>query len=191
MVTHSKMTYQQSDISIAKDQPVRKVSYRRWIIGMVLLVPLVIIWTTFMRGDLRSFKVISLSMYPTLDVGDYVVMQRQGDFVDLRHKVIAFRAISSPTEILTKRVLAADNDVVSLRRGKLFVNNVPEAAVLDVQIEAMVDHDWKVPADHVFVVGDNRNNSYDSLDYGPVPRAQILGVLTFRYWPLRRMGSLF
>lgn len=165
------------------------VSRLRWIISLAILLPVSIVYANFIRGEYRSFYVVSLSMYPTFDIGDCVIMERESKNFELRGKVIAFVSPENADEILTKRVVAASGDTVALRKGKLLVNGHAETPP-HAPIAFVADRNWSVGPNEVFVLGDNRNNSYDSIDYGPVPRSKILGVLVYRYWPFNRLGKV-
>lgn len=170
-------------------QPTRKVSTLRWLLGLVVMVPLVVLWGMFLGGGVRTYKVISGSMIPTLLVGDCVIMEREERYDTLRGKIIAFADPEVSTDTLTKRVLAGENDVVRIKRGQLYVNDEPEPKAHE-KIKNVRDQEWKVGKGQVFVVGDNRNDSFDSIDYGPIARSNILGVVTYRYWPFSRRGRL-
>jgi len=47
-----------------------------------------------------------------------------------------------------------------------------------------------IPADHFFMMGDNRGESADSRYWGPVPRDNLIGQAFFTYWPPKRIGTL-
>lgn len=165
------------------------MSALRWAVGLILVVPVTVVWAFFIGGSVRSFKVVSGSMIPTLGIGDYVFAEREEDMSCLKGRIIAFYDPEAPETPLTKRVVACGGDTVEIRDGQLWVNGQHEKAgrppILNVS-----DRSWKVSARQVFVVGDNRNDSMDSIDYGPIDSVRILGVIFFRYWPPARFGSL-
>lgn len=165
----------------------RKISLVRWMISIIIMVPLVFVWTMFLSKKWMSYEVISASMAPTLQVGDCVIMKSEADFQHLKDQIIAFKDPHDKDQALTKRVVAEENSTVQVWNGQIYVdkNLVPGEPLTDVS-----NQKWDVPAGHVFVMGDNRNNSNDSIDYGPIARKDILGVLIYRYWPWARHGPL-
>jgi signal peptidase I len=139
-------------------------------------------------------------MQPTLQVKDRVLVNKLSyDLHDVhRGDVVVFERPPGETEKikdLIKRVVAVEGDTLTLQDGKVLVNGkavdepyVPEGAET-VNICAFTGT-VKVPDGHVFVMGDNRENSKDSRCFGPIDEDLIVGRAFIRVWPLSALGTL-
>jgi signal peptidase I len=139
----------------------------------------------------------SESMLPTLVIDDRLIIEKisyrfrkpeRGDVV-----------VFSPTDTLKeqdykeafiKRVIGTPGDVVEVKNGNVYVNaqQLTEKYILDAP-----NYKYgpiKVPEGQYLVLGDNRNNSYDSHYWGFVPFKNIIGRASVRFWPPSRVGSL-
>lgn len=142
----------------------------------------------------------SLSMFPTFEIGDqflvdkvskYVHEPETGDIVVFEPPQALRDRGYKKKDAFIKRLIARGGDTVKITQGKLFVNG-------EAREEPFVNEDpnyeWgpgEVPQGFVMVLGDNRNNSYDSHVWGFLPEKNIIGKALVRYWPPSRIGSSF
>jgi signal peptidase I len=137
-------------------------------------------------------RVESISMQPTLEAGNYVIVNRLAYKLGkpARGDIIVFRYPPDPErEPYIKRVIGLPGDVIRVIGGKVYVNDQP---LNEPYIAAAPNYEgtWTVPANSLFVLGDNRNRSSDSHSWGMVPIANVLGKALVVYWPPQSWKSL-
>lgn len=165
-----------------------------WEVVEIVLVAFVLSWV--LRTFVVEARVIPTgSMLPTIQLQDRIFVDkfffkyfdeiRQGDII-VFHPPPAAHA----TEDFIKRVIGLPGDTVEIKNHLVFVNGkkLSESYLLE-----QPDDDFpaiKVPSDSLFVMGDNRNNSADSREWGFLPLKNVTGRALFRYWPLNSVGVL-
>ena len=131
------------------------------------------------------------SMLPSLKSGELVVVNRLAyKFSSPGHgEVIVFRFPRDPSQEFIKRVVGLPGDKVTIARGVVSING---QKMNEEYITAPPGYqgEWTVPAGAVFVLGDNRNNSSDSHNWGSVPFEDIIGEAVFVYWPPDQWGLI-
>jgi len=154
---------------------------------------------------LQAFKIPSASMLPTLQIGDYLLVNklRYGLRMPgsrrywLRSSwpqpgdVIVFGDKHDRTLQYVKRVIAVAGEVVEIRDKQVFVNGEPRdvptayfSPPSHVQSASPRDNfgPARVPPRHVFVLGDNRDQSFDSRFWGFVDVRNVEGKALLVYW---------
>jgi signal peptidase I len=199
-----------------EDSKKRPLSFLRELPALIILAfILALLIKTFL---VQAFYIPSASMEATLMPGDRVLVNkvdyhlhdpRRGDVIvfenpqpvaEPHRNPIAGAAhwlaqglgfSQSPDEDFIKRVIGLPGDTVKVAADGTYVNGVK-------LVEPYVYGDgpgplgtWHVPADSVFVMGDNRSNSNDSrVSLGPIPMDKIVGKAFVKIWPPSRIGGL-
>lgn len=109
-----------------------------------------------------------------------------------RGDIVVFHYPHDPSKSYIKRVVAVPGDRVEIEDGQLYVNGklVRETYIPQEYEDFRSYPETVVPPAHYFVLGDHRNLSNDSRDFGPVDSTYIYGKAVFVYWPMDRMGTL-
>jgi signal peptidase I len=136
-------------------------------------------------GKLKLEKVISESMEPTLMVGDTLLVDANG-FPD-RYTVVVLNDPEEADGKLVKRIIGMPGDRLKIQGGIIYLNGQEEYST-EIEANAVETPDMRVtvPAGKIFVMGDNRNNSADSREFGAVPIESIVGTVKAVIWPPSR-----
>lgn len=132
-----------------------------------------------------AYDSFDLSWLPFGDIEDWTPFgdPQQGD-------VVVFRFPFDPDRDFIKRIIALPGQTVEVVDGVVFVDG---AALEEPYIFEEVLYNFgpaTVPEDEVFVLGDNRNNSYDSHSWGMLDQDLIIGRAELRYWPFSDAGRV-
>lgn len=136
-------------------------------------------------------RVEGISMEPSLKDGQFVVVNRLAYHWQEpeRGDIIVFHFPSDPTRRFIKRVIGLPGDVIAVHDGQLDINGVTLEEPYIAE-SPRYQGDWRLSPTEVFVLGDNRNNSSDSQNWGPLPIDEIIGKAVLVYWPLDTIGLI-
>jgi signal peptidase I len=155
------------------------------------------------------------SMLPTLQINDRLIIDKvsyrfanpvRGDIVvfnptaELEKKMIinpiTKKEEQEYKEAFIKRVIGLPGDRIDVKSGKVYING---KVLSEKYLDEPPGYNWSstaltpdgiVPEGHYLVLGDNRNNSYDSHYWGFVPKDKIVGKAVVRFWPINRAGGI-
>jgi signal peptidase I len=109
-----------------------------------------------------------------------------------RGDVVVFRYPRDTSKSFIKRVIGVAGDRVRIEAGQVLVNGQPvaEEYVPGIYADQRSMGEIVVPAESYFVLGDHRNLSNDSRDFGPVAQSYMIGKAVFGYWPFEKLGKV-
>ena len=136
-------------------------------------------------------RVYNISMQPTLHEGNLLVVNKLAyKFGEPKHgDIIVFHYQGTVTEDYIKRVIGLPGDTVDIGNGIVRVNGQTITEPYIAELPGYTGT-WKVPEGEIFVLGDNRNHSSDSHDWGFVQQEWVVGKAIIIYWPLDRIRVL-
>jgi signal peptidase I len=192
--------------SVPAGKPHHKSALRDWTEALLVAAILALIIRTFV---VQAFKIPSGSMEDTLLIGDHLLVNKfiyglqlpgvDGRFLTMREPrrgdIVVFEFPEDRDKSFwqrrdfIKRVIGLPGDTVEVRDKQVFVNGQPlviaEAVYKDGTLLPGGRDNMpkvKVPAGHYFMMGDNRDRSYDSRFWGFVSNAGIKGLAFIKYW---------
>ncbi len=162
-----------------------------WVISIIIAVVLAFFIRYFI---VELYMVEGPSMRPTLINGERLVVNKfiyrlqepkKGD-------IVVFRYPRDPSRDFIKRVIGVAGDTIEIKDGKVFLNGqlLNEPYILERTRGSYAAA--TIPDGHIFVMGDNRNNSEDSRfrDVGFVSLEMLKGKAVMVFWPLDQMKTL-
>lgn len=161
-----------------------------WSVATLLIGAVAFVVLGMKTGVIPIYVIASPSMEPTLMVGDYVLVNGTAE-IEL-FDIIAFRDPDNEAALpYIKRVVGLGGDEVRIDHGILYINGKDQYSTsVSSNIVNWPNVRVKVPAGAYFVLGDNRNDSHDSLDFGPIGFELVIGVADKILWPRSRYGPV-
>jgi len=186
----------------------KKSNLRETIEAIVVAFAIALVIRTFV---IQAFKIPSGSMIPTLQIGDHILVNKflLGTPVDVpftnihlfrmpglrkpqRGDIIVFKYPEDPTRDFIKRVIGIEGDVIESKDKTLSVNGRKLVESYTQHVDSFIKPygmdrrdnfgPVTVPKESVFVMGDNRDQSYDSRFWGFVDLPRIKGKAIIIYW---------
>jgi signal peptidase I len=196
----------QSDVNDKKGTPApagKKHIIREYGESIIIAIILALVIRTFV---VQAFKIPSGSMEDTLAIGDHILVSKfiYGTKIPFSDKrilkirdprrgdVIVFEYPEDPSKDFIKRVIGTPGDEVEVKEKKVYINGKPYENPHEVHKEKeLIPREQnprdnfgpvKVPENSYFVMGDNRDRSYDSRFWGFVKNPKIKGLAFIKYW---------
>ena len=156
------------------------------------------------RNVIQNFRIDGISMEPNLHDGQFLIINRfaycPGVHLDLptlginlmktwcvrqpeRGDIIVFHYPRDPSRDFIKRVIGLQGETVEVRSGEVYINGVLMPEPFGPNPGSYNAPPLRLGPDELYVMGDNRNNSSDSHQWGPLPEHYIVGKAWLSYWP--------
>lgn len=173
------------NISSRRRRSQKKDSGWGWVISIAIAIAIAIFVRTFIFEPIR---VDGESMSPTLHSHQSLGVEKVSRYFGLpkRGEIVIVHYPKSD-DAFVKRVIGLPGDTIEIKDSTVYLNGQP----LDEDYVSPAPYNnmdpFTVPADSIFVMGDNRANSQDSRYVGPISKDAIIGHALFIIWPLNEI----
>jgi signal peptidase I len=176
----------------------KKTSRKKQGYEWLILVAASLAVALFVRGFLiQAFYIPSESMVPTLVKNDRVLVNKLSYKLHDVHRgdIVVFTAppgaATAQVKDLIKRVVGLPGETIEGRNGSIFINTKPlDEPYLPPDVRSRDFPPEKVPSNHVWVLGDNRQDSRDSTFFKSIDEHSIVGRAFVKIWPLNDLSLL-
>jgi signal peptidase I len=172
-----------------------RIKRQHWFISLALLAVVWLVLPLSLRFLINistaRVRIDGYAMGSTLPNESYVLADRlvyqKKD--PQRGDIVVFSSPSDSNQDLIKRVIGLPGESVAVKDGTVTINGTPlkEPYITD---PPLYNGTWVVPEGHFFVLGDNRNDSKDSHQWGFLPREYIFAKAVWIYYPLAHFGKI-
>lgn len=163
-----------------------------WEVVEVVLIAVVTVLCirTFL---MQPFLVDGASMEPNFSTGNYLIIDEVTYKLRApeRGEVVVFRYPNDPSVYYIKRIVGLPGERIAVKNGEVTIFNTdhpqgfkPDQSYLGVNSLTTGNLDVTLENNDYFVMGDNRNFSYDSRLWGPLPKSNIIGIVRLRLFPI-------
>ena len=176
----------------SEPSPGQAVGIRSWLQDTLETLLLAVILFLVINTLTGRYQVHGQSMLPTLHEGQYLIASKVTYWLHPpeRGDVVVLEPPDNQSDVpYIKRVIGLPGDTVDIRDQRVWVNGI---ALNEPYVSGppYYQNSWVVDESEFFVLGDNRNNSSDSHNWGMLPEENVLGKAFFSYWPPEYWGRI-
>jgi signal peptidase I len=193
-------------ITALQDQVKKRKSTKSLVQELLETLLLTLILFAVTRFSVQNYEVEGISMLPTLQDHERILVDKVSYMLHVppRGDIVVFKYPNDTTRNFIKRVIGDPGDKIMIVQvngvyhvfvnGKMlnepYINEAPNMPfpATCTNIKTCVAH--VVPKDHLFVMGDNRTESFDSRDWGDLPLSDMIGHAIISYWPISHLSLL-
>ena len=175
----------QTDEQLQEESQDNGARLSRFLLDLVQMLIITLVLYVLIDAVIGRVQVESISMMETVKPAELLMVSKLAYRNDnyQRGDIVVFHYPNNPNEDYIKRVIGLPGDTVTVQDNQVFINgNILNEPY--IREAPKYTGEWEVPEESLFVLGDNRNQSSDSHDWGFVPFDNVFGRALMIYWPL-------